>query len=91
MSNVKYVKKEEKKNNYINIGIIAVVVVIVLALAIVVSSNKGGKAVTGNNIIEISYSEYKEKIMGDDYTIVLLASPTCSHCQDYKPFMNGSW
>lgn len=89
MSNVKFVKKEEKKNNIINIGIAAVVVVIVLALAVMVSSNKGGKAITGNHITEISYAEYKEKIKSDDYTIVLLASPTCSHCQDYKPFVNG--
>lgn len=89
MSNVKFVKKKEKKNSIINTGIILVIIVIVLALSVMVSSNKGNKAVTGNHITEISYAEYKQKIMDDDYTIVLLASPTCSHCQDYKPFVNG--
>lgn len=90
MSNIKYVKKkEEKKINVINIAIILVIIVIVGALAIIVSKDKGNSANIGNHITEISYSEYKEKIKSSEYTIVLLASPTCSHCQDYKPFVNG--
>lgn len=89
MSNKKFVKKEEKKNNFVSGILIFACLAIVVAILIVVSDNNSNKANGNNRIIEISYSEYKEKIMDDGYTIVLLASPSCSHCQDYKPFVNG--
>lgn len=88
MSNVKFVKKNEKEKKG-SIIILSCAALIVLALAIMVSISNGNKAVTGNHIIEVGYNEYLEKIKGDNYTIVLLASPTCSHCQDYKPFVNS--
>ncbi len=81
-----YVKKEDnKKDKIINGIVIGIVILIVGAIAIMVSNNK---KLGASNIKEISYSEYKEKIKDDNYTIVLLASPTCYHCQEYKPFVN---
>ena len=82
-------RKEKKKNsnNIINGVIIGVIVILVGALAIMVSSNT--KNVNNEKrIVEISYQEYEEKIKSDDYVILLFTSPTCSHCQDYKPFVN---
>ena len=48
----------------------------------------GGKK-EGNNIVEINYNEYKEKIAEDKYNVILLTSPTCSHCVSYKPYVNA--
>ena len=88
-------KKEEKKellkksfikenlSTIITVGIIAIVV---FSLAIMVSNNK--KLEPTSHIIEVSYEEYEEKIAEDKFTIVLLASPSCSHCQKYKPLLN---
>ena len=41
-----------------------------------------------NNIIEITYDEYSEKIQEEDYNIFLFTSPSCSHCLNYKPYVN---
>ena len=38
-----------------------------------------------NHIMDISYSEYKGISKSDQYNIFLVTSPTCSHCQNYKP------
>ena len=32
--------------------------------------------------------ENTDPFKNDDYTIILLASPTCYHCQEYKPIIN---
>lgn len=90
MSSKSFVKKEEKdkKNTIMNIFIIGILVVLVGSLLIVVSNNNANKSIAGNNIKEISYKEYKDKVNSDDYTIILLASPTCYHCQEYKPAVN---
>ena len=74
--------KKEKRNISGIIGIIAITIVLALVL-IFVSNNKGQ-----NRIKEVNFSTYEDKIKSDEYTIVLLASPTCSHCVAYKPFMN---
>ena len=40
-----------------------------------------------NPIIEINYNQYKDIIKNSEYTIILLASEECSHCQQYKPLI----
>ena len=81
-----YVQKKETNNNLINGIMIGVAILIVAAMAVVVSKNKN----LGTEFIqEVTYSEYKEVIKNPDYTVVLLASPTCSHCREYKPFVNA--
>ncbi len=77
------------KNNNDKIGsiIISIVaLVIVFGFAIMVSREKNNNS--SNHIKEISYSEYIDKINDKNYTIVLLASPSCTHCMQYKPLMN---
>jgi len=88
MSKNSFVKHDDdkKKNTLINGLIIVCAIILVGALGIVVSNNK--KAGVGR-IKEISYSEYQEKIKEKGVTIVLLASPTCGHCNNYKPFVNA--
>ena len=87
MGKIIFIKKEKKdiKGTIVNAAIIICAVLFVGALAVMVSNNKQ----IGNRIKEISYSEFKEQIKSPDYTVVLLASPYCSHCQEYKPFVNG--
>ena len=80
-------KEVEKKSNVKNtiIQILGIVGILMLIIFVIVHlSNKNNL----NHIKEISYSKYQEVIKDDDYTIVLLASPTCSHCFSYKPLMN---
>ena len=88
MAKNSFVKHDDdnKKDKIINFVIFGCAILLVGALAIIVSNNKKFGA---SHIIEVSYSEYKEKIKNEGYTIVLLASPTCSHCNNYKPFVNG--
>ena len=88
MANKGFVKHEndDKKDKIINSVIIGCAILLVGALAIIVSNNK---KLGASHIKEVSYSEYQEKIKSEGYTIVLLASPTCSHCNNYKPFVNG--
>ena len=71
--------------NFVIIGVFAV---IVLSLLIVVSGNNKNKSLADSHIKEISYSEYKDRVKDDNYTIFLFAQPGCSHCQAYKPFVN---
>ena len=89
MSSKSFVKKdnEDKKSKIINGFIIGIFVILVVSMLVIVSRNNNNKI--GNHIKEISYNEYKDKIKSDDFTIILLASPTCSHCQDYKPMVNA--
>ena len=75
-----------KKNNekLINTFIIIGIVFLIGSLALMfIKDNKDG-----NYIEEINYSEYSDKIKEDKYNIFLLTSPTCSHCINYKPYVN---
>lgn len=80
------INNQNKSDKWGSIIIIGIALVIVFGLAIMVSKEKENN--NGNHINEITYSRYKEKIKSNDYTIVLLASPTCTHCIQYKPLMN---
>ena len=73
-------------NQLINGIIIGVIVLLVGALAIMVSGNTKNPDSNGG-IKEITYQEYEEIIQSDNYTIILLTSPTCGHCQNYKPLV----
>ena len=81
-------KKEEvkKKDTASSVIIFLIIVVILGGLVLMVSHESSVNE--GNHIKEITYREYKDKINSSDYTIVLLATPTCSHCMAYKPLMN---
>ena len=41
-----------------------------------------------NIIKEITYNEYHDVISKDEYSIIILSTPTCSHCINYKPYVN---
>ena len=74
----------KKNNNTINI--IIVIAIIFLIGSLIFMFAKSDK--TESYIKEITYSEYLDVIKKDEYSIILLTSPTCSHCNNYKPFVN---
>lgn len=67
-------------NGFIIIGIICLIASLVLMLR--------NNNVVYNHIKEINYQEYEEIIKKDEYSIILLTSPTCSHCKSYKKSVN---
>lgn len=75
-------KKNDNKvvNIFITIGIIFLIGSLVLMF-----TKKEG---SDNHIEEINYSKYTDIIKEDKYNIILLTSPTCSHCVNYKPYVN---
>ena len=75
-------KKDNSKlvDTFIIIGIIFLIGSLILMF-----SNNSSE----NHIKEIKYNEYKEKLAEDKYNIILLTSPTCSHCVSYKPYVNA--
>lgn len=74
----------DKKNNTINIVVIIGIIFLIASLFLMfINSDK-----TDNYIRKISYSEYEEIIKKDEYSIILLTNPDCSHCNNYKPFVN---
>jgi len=83
-----FVKKDESKNKVFNVIGILVAIIIVGAFLIIVSNNNGNKSNVPSHIKELSYAEYKEQILKDGYTIAYIGSPTCYHCQQYKPSVN---
>ena len=74
----------KKNNNTVNIIIIIGIVFLIGSLILMFS--KSDK--TDNYIKKVSYSEYLDVIKKDEYSIIILTSPTCSHCNNYKPFVN---
>ena len=74
-------KKDNSK--LVNTLIIVGIVFLVLSLALMFTKNKDE-----NHLIEIDYNKYSEIIKEDKYNIILLTSPTCSHCVNYKPYVN---
>ena len=76
--------KKKDNGNLINILIIIGIVFLIGSLIIMFT----GSDKSDNYIKEINYSEYLDVIKKDEYSIILLTSPTCSHCVNYKPFVN---
>lgn len=70
----------KKADIFIIIGIVFLIGSLVLMFV------KSGK--TDNHIKEISYSEYQEIIEKDEYNIIILSTPDCPHCINYKPYVN---
>lgn len=89
---VNYIKKKEKekenkKRNIINAVFIIIIIGLIGALAVIVSGNTKNVKIE-EKIKELTFSEYSEVIKEDKYSIILLTTPTCGHCQNYKPFVN---
>ena len=81
-----------KKNNTINkkdntklVNILIIVGIFFLIGSLVLMFTKNDK---NNHITEINFKEYQEIIKEDKYNIILFTSPTCSHCINYKPYVN---
>ena len=77
-------KSNKKDSNVINI-VITIGIVFLIASLVLMFINSDKK---DNYIKTISYNEYKEVIKKDEYSIIILTSPTCSHCNSYKPYVN---
>ncbi len=73
------------KNNHL-INTIILVGIICLIASLVIMLNKLKKI--DNHLVEIDYDMYSEIINKDEYSIILLTSPYCYHCKDYKPNVN---
>lgn len=72
------------KNKTINSILIIFIIILLIVLSFLLLKNKK----ENNHIIEINYSEYRELINRDEYSIIILTSPTCVHCNNYKPSVN---
>ena len=78
-------KKTTKDNNrVVNIIITIGIIFLILSLVLMLTKKKNVE----NHIIEINYNEYVNLIKEDKYQIILLTSPTCTHCKEYKPYVN---
>ena len=77
--------KKNKDNNLVDILIIVGIVFLIGSLVLMFTKGDGNK----NNIVEINYDKYTDIIKEDKYNIILLTSPTCSHCVSYKPYVNA--
>ena len=79
-------RKKKNKNNIklINGIIIFGIICLIISLIIMLMNNKKLE----NHITDISYSEYLDVINSDEYNVILLTTSTCSHCKDYKPYVN---
>ncbi len=79
-------RKKKNKNNIklINGIIIFGIICLIISLIIMLMNNKKVE----NHITDISYSEYLDVINSDEYNVILLTTSTCSHCKDYKPYVN---
>ena len=74
-----------KNNRMINIIILIAIICLIVSLVIMLGKLKK----VDNHIIEIDYEQYSEIINKDEYSIILLTSPICDHCKDYKPKVNS--
>ncbi len=79
--------KYTKKDNSKLVDTLVIIGIVFLIGSLVLMFTKSDK--DKNRIVEINYKEYSEKIAEDKYNIFLLTSPTCSHCVNYKPFVNS--
>ena len=81
-SNTISTKKDNSK--LVNTCVIIGIVFLIASLALMFTrSNKDD-----NHIVEIDYNKYSEIIKEDKYNIILLTSPTSTHCLNYKPYVN---
>lgn len=91
---------EKKKNNNtkkttINVDKIKNAVIIVLSLVIVFGlayvvpelKNCGTCKEEQKELTNISMSDYRELLKGDEVSFIYLASPNCTHCRNQEPIM----
>ena len=76
--------KKKINNKIVNAFIIAGILLLIASLILMFVRNKEIE----NHIIEINYEKYNEIVNTDDYRIILLTSPTCLHCKNYKKSVN---
>lgn len=77
-------KKNKKDNKLVNT--ILMIGIVFLLASLVLMLTRGRKI--PNHIVDIKYEEYSEIIKEEEYNIIILTSPTCSHCKNYKPRAN---
>ena len=78
----------KKKNEGLLANLIFGFAIVLLIGALVLMIVKSVNSSKQNRIKEISYQEYSEIKNNNDYTILLLTASYCSHCKDYKPYVN---
>ena len=86
MSKKKEYKINNKKDNTKLVNILVSIGILFLVASLALMFTKGNK--NDNHIVEIGYDKYSELINDDNYSIILLTSPTCTHCLNYKPYVN---
>lgn len=74
----------QKNNKITNIILIIIIIVLLMVLGFLLLKNKR----VDNHIIAIDYPKYSELINNDQYSIILLTTSTCMHCNNYKPSVN---
>ncbi len=77
-------KKTKNNNKTINIFISIAIVALIASLVLMLNKHK----FADDKIISINYDEYSELIKRDEYSIILITSPTCTHCNNYRPYAN---
>ncbi len=75
-----------KKDNSKLVNMFVIIGIVFLIGSLVLMFTKGDKI--KSRIVEINYDKYSELIKNDSYSIILLTSPTCTHCINYKPYVN---
>ena len=74
-----------KKDNSKLVNTLLIIGIIFLIGSLVLMLQSNG---TKNHIKEISFKDYTDISKEDKYSIIILTSPTCSHCINYKPYVN---
>lgn len=84
-------KKNKKENieKLKNVVIIMLSLIIVFGIAFVVPELKecGSCKEEEKGLTEISASEYKELLNGEEVSLIYIASPTCGYCAQQEPIM----
>ena len=79
-------KNSVKSNDSRLINTLIIIGIVFLIGSLIIMFTNSDK--NNNYIKEINFKEYKDIIKDNGYSIILLTSPTCSHCITYKPFVN---
>lgn len=84
--------KDNKKSNIENLKtaiIIILSLILVFGIAFVVPELKecGSCKEEEKDVTEISVSEYKELLNGEEVSLIYIASPTCGYCAQQAPIM----
>ena len=71
-------------NKLVNTIIIIGIIFLIASLVLMLTKKKD----VPNHIIEINYNEYSEIINKDENSIIILTGIHCTHCKNYKPYVN---